>query len=65
VTKKPFLGKKGHIAIATNNIDRAVAYLKRKSVSILPETAKERAGKLQAVYIGKEISGFAIHLIQR
>jgi 2-dehydro-3-deoxyphosphogluconate aldolase/(4S)-4-hydroxy-2-oxoglutarate aldolase len=65
VTKKPFLGKKGHIAIATNNIDRAVAYLKRKSVSILPETAKERSGKLQAVYIGKEISGFAIHLIQR
>ena len=65
VTKTPYLGKKGHIAIATNNMDRAIAYLKRKSVSILPETAKEKSGKLQAVYIDKEISGFAVHLLQK
>ena len=65
VTKRPFLGKKGHIAIATNNIDRAIAYLKRKSVSILSETAKEKEGKLQSVYVEKEVSGFAIHLMQK
>jgi len=64
VTKKPFLGKKGHIAIATNNIDRAIAYLKRKGISIVPETAKEKGGKLRAVYVNKEVSGFAIHLLQ-
>lgn len=65
VTKKPFRGKKGHIAIATNNIDRAVAYLKRNGVPIVPETAKEKAGKLQSVYVDKEVSGFAIHLLQK
>ncbi len=65
VTKKPMLGNKGHIAISTNNIQRAIAYLKRKSVSILPETAKEKEGKLQAVYVEKEVSGFAIHLLQK
>jgi 2-dehydro-3-deoxyphosphogluconate aldolase/(4S)-4-hydroxy-2-oxoglutarate aldolase len=65
VMKQPFLGEKGHIAISTNNIHRAVAYLKRKSVSIRPETAKEKDGKLKAVYIDKEVSGFAIHLLQK
>jgi len=65
VTKKPFLGDKGHIAIATNNMERAVAYMKRKSVSIRPETTKEKEGKLQSVYIDKKVSGFAIHLLQK
>jgi len=65
VTKKPFRGKKGHIAIATNSIDRAVAYMKRRGVSVVPETAKEKNGKLQSVYIEKEVSGFAIHLLQK
>jgi 2-dehydro-3-deoxyphosphogluconate aldolase / (4S)-4-hydroxy-2-oxoglutarate aldolase len=65
VTKTPYLGKKGHIAIATNNMERAIAYLKRKSISTLPETAKEKDGRLQAVYIKKEISGFAVHLLQK
>jgi 2-dehydro-3-deoxyphosphogluconate aldolase/(4S)-4-hydroxy-2-oxoglutarate aldolase len=65
VTKKPFRGKKGHIAIATNSIERAVAYLRRKGVPIVPETAKEKAGKLQSIYVDKEVSGFAIHLLQK
>ncbi|NVL92202.1 MAG: keto-hydroxyglutarate-aldolase/keto-deoxy-phosphogluconate aldolase, partial [Desulfobacterales bacterium] len=54
-----------HIAIATNNIDRAVAYLKRSGVPIVPETAKQKAGKLQSVYVEKQVSGFAIHLLQK
>ncbi len=65
VTKRPFRGEKGHIAIATNNMDRAVAYLKRKGVSIVPETAKEKAGRVQSVYVDREVSGFAIHLLQK
>lgn len=65
VMKKPYLGKKGHVAIATNNIERAIAYLERKSVPILPETAREKEGKLQAIYIDREISGFAVHLLQK
>jgi 2-dehydro-3-deoxyphosphogluconate aldolase/(4S)-4-hydroxy-2-oxoglutarate aldolase len=65
VTKKPFLGKNGHIAIATNHINRAIAYLKRKSIATRPETAKEKDGTLKAIYIDKEVSGFAIHLMQK
>jgi 2-dehydro-3-deoxyphosphogluconate aldolase/(4S)-4-hydroxy-2-oxoglutarate aldolase len=65
VMKKSFLGKHGHIAIATNDIQRAIAYLKTKGISILPDTAKEDKGKLKAVYLDQEVSGFAIHLLQK
>jgi Entner-Doudoroff aldolase len=65
LTKKPYLGARGHIAIGTNDMDRAIAYLKRKDVSILIDTAKEHDGKLLAVYVDKEVSGFAIHLMQK
>jgi len=65
VIKNRYLGEHGHIAIATNDIHRAIAYLKTKGISILPETAKEDKGKLKAVYIDQEISGFAIHLLQK
>lgn len=65
VTKSRFTGRNGHIAVSTNDIYRASAYLKRKGVSILPETEKDRDGKLRAVHIGKEVSGFAIHLVQK
>jgi 2-dehydro-3-deoxyphosphogluconate aldolase/(4S)-4-hydroxy-2-oxoglutarate aldolase len=64
ITKSPFPGKRGHIAISTNHIHRAIAYLKRKGISMLPETAKEKDGRLTAVYIDGQVSGFAIHLIQ-
>ena len=63
--KNRFLGKHGHFAIATNDIHRAITYLKMKGISILPETAKEKEGKLKAVYLNQEISGFAIHLLQK
>ena len=65
VTKRRFPGKKGHIAISTNHIHRAIAYLRRKGVSTLPDTAKEKDGKLTTVYIDREVSGFAIHLVQK
>jgi 2-dehydro-3-deoxyphosphogluconate aldolase/(4S)-4-hydroxy-2-oxoglutarate aldolase len=65
ITKSQFPGKMGHIAISTNHIHRAIAYLKRRGISILHETAKEKEGKLTAVYIEKEVSGFAIHLVQK
>jgi 2-dehydro-3-deoxyphosphogluconate aldolase/(4S)-4-hydroxy-2-oxoglutarate aldolase len=65
VIKNKFLGKHGHIAIATNDIHRAIAYLKMKEISILPETAKEKDGKLKAIYLDQEVSDFAIHLLQK
>ena len=65
VMKNQYLGKHGHIAIATNDIHRAINYLKMKNISILPETAKEKEGKLKAIYLDQEVSGFAIHLFQK
>jgi len=65
VIKNKFLGKHGHIAITTNHIYRAINYLKMKGVSILPETAKEKDGKLKVIYLDQEVSGFAIHLLQK
>jgi len=65
VIKNRYLGEHGHIAIATNDIQRAITYLKMKGISILPETKKEKEGKLKAVYLDQEVSGFAIHLLQK
>ena len=63
--KKKYLGKHGHIAIATNNIQRAIAYLSRKGINTLKETTKESDGKLKAIYLNLDVSGFAIHLLQK
>jgi 2-dehydro-3-deoxyphosphogluconate aldolase/(4S)-4-hydroxy-2-oxoglutarate aldolase len=65
VTKNRFPGRNGHIAVSTNDICRAIAYLKRKGISILPETEKDRDNTLRAVHIDKEVSGFAIHLVEK
>jgi len=65
VIKNQYLGKHGHIAIATKDIQRAITYLKMKGISVLPETAKEEDGKLKAIYLDQEVSGFAIHLLQK
>ena len=63
--KNRFLGEHGHIAIATNDIHRAITYLKMKNISVISETAKEKDGKLKAIYLDQEVSGFAIHLLQK
>ena len=65
IMKNRGLGKHGHIAVTTHDIYRAIAYLKMKGISTLPETAKEKDGKLKAIYIDQEVSGFAIHLLQK
>jgi 2-dehydro-3-deoxyphosphogluconate aldolase/(4S)-4-hydroxy-2-oxoglutarate aldolase len=63
--KTPYLGTHGHIAISTLSLPRAVAWLERKGVGIRPETAKEKDGKTVAVYLNQEVSGFAVHLLQK
>jgi len=60
------LGANGHIAIATNSITRAVAYLERKGIAVDMNTAKkDAAGNYAAVYLKGEFGGFAVHLLQR
>jgi len=65
VTKSRFPGMNGHIAISTNDLYRAISYLKRKGVSIIPDTKKGKDGKLKAAHLDKEVSGFAIYLVQK
>jgi 2-dehydro-3-deoxyphosphogluconate aldolase / (4S)-4-hydroxy-2-oxoglutarate aldolase len=64
VLKKPYLGTHGHIALATNFIERAVAFLERRGFTFKAETRNEQDGKLRTIYLEKEFGGFAVHLIQ-
>lgn len=64
VMKAPYLGKNGHIAIATNHVVRAKAYLERRGFQFDESTAKALPnGKLNAIYLKDEICGFAVHLV--
>lgn len=65
VLKSKYLGSHGHLAISTINIHRAAAYLESKGARMKPETAKEKDGKLVAVYLDLDVGGFAIHLLQK
>ncbi len=66
VMKTPFYGRKGHIAIRTNTILRAVNYLKFMGVEFIEESAKYNAkGELAAYYLKEEVGGFAVHLLQK
>ena len=64
--KKPGRGANGHIAIATNNVDRAVYHLGRQGVEFIEESrVTDPKGKTKAIYLKNELSGFAIHLVQK
>jgi len=66
VMKSPWLGKNGHIAIATNSVFRAKAYFERRGIEFNNESAKTDAkDNLTAIYFKEEIGGFAIHLVQK
>ena len=66
VMKQPYLGINGHIAILTNSIVRAKAYLKSKGFSFNENTAKsDEKGKPAAIYMDRNIGGFAVHLLQK
>lgn len=58
--KSPYMGKNGHIAIGTNDLNRAVYHLSRQGVAFDESTRKPRA-----IYLKDEVVGFAIHLMQK
>jgi 2-dehydro-3-deoxyphosphogluconate aldolase/(4S)-4-hydroxy-2-oxoglutarate aldolase len=58
-------GRHGHIAMRTNNITRAMYYLGKRGFIVDMSTAKEKNGKMIAVYLKEQIGGFAIHLLQK
>ena len=64
--KTPYLGAKGHIAIGSTNVERAVFHLTLRGAKFDEDTAKyDPTGKLKAIYMTDEISGFAVHLVQK
>jgi 2-dehydro-3-deoxyphosphogluconate aldolase/(4S)-4-hydroxy-2-oxoglutarate aldolase len=64
VMKSPWLGKNGHIAIATNSVFRAKAFFERRGIEFNNESAKtDVKGNLHAIYFKDEIGDFAVHLV--
>lgn len=66
VNKAQGPGVNGHIAVATNSLPRAIAWLERSGVAIDHASAKkDPAGNMVAVYLKEETGGFAVHLLQK
>lgn len=66
VMKKNGLGTKGHIAVETNNVVRAEAYLATKGIKVIESSRKtDDKGNTKAVYLDKDFGGFAVHLLQK
>ena len=63
--KSPYLGAKGHIAVGTNSVERAVNYLESQGVEFNMESAKYKDGRMTAIYLKEEVAGFAVHLVQK
>ena len=62
--KRMYLGEHGHLAVGTNFIHRAAAYLERKGYKMRADEKSEKDGKLVAIYFEAEVGGFALHLLQ-
>ncbi|MDD5017411.1 MAG: bifunctional 4-hydroxy-2-oxoglutarate aldolase/2-dehydro-3-deoxy-phosphogluconate aldolase [Eubacteriales bacterium] len=65
VMKSMYLGDNGHMAIRTNDIRRAAAYLEKKGFAVDEDTAKYKADRLIAIYLKVQFGGFAVHLLQK
>lgn len=65
VMKKPGRGTHGHIAIKTNNVDRAIYHLGLRGVKFDMDSKVVKNGKTTAIYMADEVAGFAIHLVQK
>ena len=64
--KAPGRGTHGHIAIAANNVDRAVYHLGLQGVKFDESSRKTDAkGVTKAIYLQDEVCGFAIHLMKK
>lgn len=58
-------GAKGHIAIKTNTVDRAVAHLQMRGFEFEEESRSVKNGKTTAIYLKGDFAGFAVHLVQK
>lgn len=58
-------GTMGHLAIRTNNVDRAIFYLSRRGVEIDSASISRKDGRTTVAYLKNELGGFAVHLLQK
>ncbi|MGD1822222.1 MAG: bifunctional 4-hydroxy-2-oxoglutarate aldolase/2-dehydro-3-deoxy-phosphogluconate aldolase [Pleomorphochaeta sp.] len=59
-------GKKGHIGIRCNDIERSIEYLKDKGFTPNESTFKYNDNnQLKVCYFNEEFSGFALHLVRK
>lgn len=64
--KAPGRGAHGHIAIRTNNVDRAIYHLGLQGVKFDESSRKTDAkGRTKAIYLQEELGGFTLHLVQK
>jgi len=65
VMKEPGRGRDGHIAIATNSLPRAMAFLERHGMQFDESSAKIKDGVMKIIFLKDDIGGFAVHLFQK
>lgn len=65
VMKSSGRGKRGHIAISTPNVNRAVKNLEFGGVAFDYSSAKyDEKGRMTLIYLDGDFGGFAVHLVQ-
>ncbi len=63
VMKEKGAGAMGHIAIQTNYVERAIAFLERNGVELDYETVKrDEKERINFIYLKESFGGFAVHL---
>ena len=66
VMKSKGPGRCGHIAVLTNNVERAIYHLGLRGVKFNEESATFNAdGSRKFIYLAEEFGGFGIHLMQK
>lgn len=66
IMKQDGRGTHGHIAVATNSIDRAMFHLEQRGFRFDEASVKrDEKGKATFAYLEQEILGFAIHLVNK
>lgn len=58
-------GEKGHLAVRTNHVKRALFYLEKRGFKADPESIRESNGRPVFAYLEDEFGGFAVHLLQK
>lgn len=64
VAHLPNRGKNGHIAIGTNNVERAMYQLQRLGVKFIEDTCGKDEKGIKVIYTDLDFCGFAVHLLR-